>query len=203
MLKNLIFMLICYSTLADEPFCKGTNKCLNGGKCLAIDSKAFSCQCPGSSFVGDFCEFKNPCVPSPCKNKGSCTTFEDSGVCTCKFGFSGRFCEEVSVVEDNLLEEDDEDDTMIENNISAFQNKMKQTSLIKQVEGDPCVLSRCLNGGTCIPLRKENYECECPIHFTGNTIFLSENIFYQQFYPRVRLSIPECLPKLNNMQKWG
>ena len=33
------------------------------------------------------------CTPDPCENGGSCELQDDSPVCTCLFGFSGRYCQ--------------------------------------------------------------------------------------------------------------
>ncbi|XP_035704609.1 sushi, nidogen and EGF-like domain-containing protein 1 [Folsomia candida] len=162
------------------------NQCLNGGHCTPIDNFSSACICP-STFHGDLCQFRNFCAYSPCKNRGSCEPFEDSGVCSCLFGFEGTYCERKA--EDVLLSEknydggrDNADEDVKSAGLFTFMKTVKKSSWRDKVAFDPCYvpegggLIRCLNGGKCIPLVRRvgivpgegnQYECECTGKFTG------------------------------------
>uniref|UniRef100_A0A915KIS4 Notch n=1 Tax=Romanomermis culicivorax TaxID=13658 RepID=A0A915KIS4_ROMCU len=103
--------------------------------------------CP-KEYYGDRCQWKNPCIPSPCQNEGSCNV-EPYGVgsatpssssineppsftCKCPAEFTGTLCEVQS--------------------------------------HDICANKPCENGGTCRPSLSSavDHECSCPANFQGS-----------------------------------
>ncbi|CAL8110243.1 unnamed protein product [Orchesella dallaii] len=81
----------------DEPCNSGA--CSNSS--IAVNGQAndtFTCSCPYDK-VGQFCQFPNPCIVSPCQNGGKCTikypTDPDeppTRICTCRDEYVGETC---------------------------------------------------------------------------------------------------------------
>ncbi|CAL8110245.1 unnamed protein product [Orchesella dallaii] len=81
----------------DEPCNSGA--CSNSS--IAVNGQAndtFTCSCPYDK-VGQFCQFPNPCIVSPCQNGGKCTikypTDPDEPPtrnCTCRDAYVGETC---------------------------------------------------------------------------------------------------------------
>lgn len=53
------------------------------------------CRCP-SDFVGNRCQYPNPCSSSPCRNDGECQAVSHGNTfdirCRCRVGFTDRLC---------------------------------------------------------------------------------------------------------------
>lgn len=62
--------------------------CLNGGKCVGLDT----CDCTRTGYEGDVCQFKLECIPA-CQN-GVCvrSTSDSSLACECRDGWIGAAC---------------------------------------------------------------------------------------------------------------
>ena len=87
--------------------CVTSNPCLNNGSCITITSSNLSsvmCSCAGP-YNGDHCEIFDPCVLSPCQNKGVCVFNESISLgysCECPRSYTGLNCE-VSIPTCELL----------------------------------------------------------------------------------------------------
>lgn len=72
--------------------------CYNGGTCYSgLDKNgkqtAF-CKCSNSSFTGEHCERKDPCLSNPCQNGGTCTSNFGQLRCICPAAWVGStYCE--------------------------------------------------------------------------------------------------------------
>ena len=74
--------------------------CLNGGQCEFLEGENV-CFCP-DEFVGPICEHRNPCVPNPCNNGGTCTVQHDyTFTCTCTNGWTDPICDTCQDTSDN------------------------------------------------------------------------------------------------------
>jgi len=70
--------------------CAGS-PCQNGGVC--IDGVlSFTCDCTGTGFAGDLCEYDDSCDPDdPCEN-GLCIATAQGAICECEAGWVGSCC---------------------------------------------------------------------------------------------------------------
>ena len=84
------------------------NVCENGATCVnALDQPlrfpaGYKCECVGK-YHGERCEKSDPCDSSPCQNGGTCHSFNTNWRdiwpirldfdCSCRRGWTGRFCE--------------------------------------------------------------------------------------------------------------
>eukprot|EP00794_Sanderia_malayensis_P011731 gene11731-12951_t len=75
-----------------QDFCDH-NPCHNNGQCIE-EAGTYSCTCP-FGFLGDHCE-QSVCLPSPCKNGGTCiaSNTEHGYACECVFPYHGHDCQE-------------------------------------------------------------------------------------------------------------
>lgn len=96
----------------------------------------FCCSCT-SKYVGEYCQYLNPCHTGPgprCQNGGSCevrvsAAGSPSFTCLCPLGFSASLCE-IPIA-------------------------------------NSCDRKPCLNGGTCSLRSLESYQCSCAPGYTG------------------------------------
>ncbi|XP_017067464.1 basement membrane-specific heparan sulfate proteoglycan core protein isoform X4 [Drosophila eugracilis] len=65
-----------------------------------------------------------PCASDPCENGGSCSEQEDIAICSCPFGFSGKFCQEHLQLGFNASFRGD---GYVELNRSHFQSALEQS----------------------------------------------------------------------------
>ena len=92
--------------------------------------------CP-AQYVGEYCQFANPCYTGPgprCQNGGTCTVKMSTNAvpsfsCSCPLGFSASLCE-IPVP-------------------------------------NACDAAPCQHGGTCVLRTLDNYTCACPSGFRG------------------------------------
>uniref|UniRef100_A0A8C9T1I3 Neurogenic locus notch homolog protein 1 n=1 Tax=Scleropages formosus TaxID=113540 RepID=A0A8C9T1I3_SCLFO len=124
------------------------------------------------SFVGNRCQFSNPCSYSPCKNGGTCrAVIHENTVdftCACHLGFSDRFC--LTPTNNVCMSSPCRNGGTCEL-ISLKEYKCRcppgwSGKLCQQA--DPCAANPCANGGQCTPL-ESHYICTCTPFFTGQT----------------------------------
>ena len=73
--------------------CK-TLECLNGGKCVELNTTSAKCEC-ATGFSGNQCESDiDECtlLEKPCKNNSVCRNRVGSYECICPSGFTGPEC---------------------------------------------------------------------------------------------------------------
>ena len=70
--------------------CAGS-PCLNGGLC--VDGVlSYTCDCTGTGYAGDRCEYDDSCDPDdPCEN-GVCVATAQGAICQCEAGWVGACC---------------------------------------------------------------------------------------------------------------
>lgn len=97
---------------------------------------------------------QNQCTTSnPCKNSGSCQSIPGGGfVCLCRSGFAGNLCERVDGTFLSRQRWDASPFSPLSFAVSSKNN---------------CAVNPCENGGTCVPIEPNTFQCICPPGFTG------------------------------------
>lgn len=147
-----------------------TAPCANGGKCIAGEGDAYTCQCR-EGFVGKNCAQENKCSAdkNPCQNGAECQSVGASGdyQCTCKAGFSGKNCE----VNDPCSLTPCRNGAECKNTPDAkrpFQCTCKPgfSGRLCGVK-NPCTSNPCKNGSRCIRKSDSKFKCKCKAGFKG------------------------------------
>lgn len=107
-------------------------------------------------FLGEYCQYKDPCQPFYCLNGGNCSVSSSAGVplpgsatCTCALGYTGQRCQ-------------------TRQNSTCYPH-------------NPCA-----NKGVCTLLSLDNYRCECTTGWTGEILFSNTILVYlTPFKPQV------------------
>lgn len=174
-------MIINYTPCQDSP-------CENEGLCTSslqmseemetIDSPSlvftapllrhkFTCSCK-RGFSGRKCELRqDPCMPTPCRNGGTCSRQGSDFRCSCPAGFQGkrcdhersRACEQAPCRNGGSCQETPEGTYFCLCRPGYRGNQCELTS-------DSCRPNPCLNGGAC-ENRKPGYRCVCSNNFYG------------------------------------
>ncbi|CAH8445813.1 unnamed protein product [Heterobilharzia americana] len=200
--------------------------CLNGGTCEDQPNMQFHCHCP-TEFVGQTCEYRNPCHIAPCLNGGVCQS-DPFGqfTCICPKWYSGIRCEK-------------EINPCFPDSPCFGKNSTCHliTSTNRTLSGPPfsiykpeyivnfkcecgsgyfgrfcamkqnlCEIHSCQNGATCLQ-NGEHYSCLCPVGFTGRLCNISLN-FTKHAPPIATILLQNQTSKLNVLnnnvkQKFG
>ena len=77
-----------FSYSVESNICTQRSPCKNG-KCIPL-SDGYNCVCD-RNWVGKNCDAPNPCLSSPCMNKGLCLPSQlNEYICSCINGFKGK-----------------------------------------------------------------------------------------------------------------
>ncbi|KAG5675644.1 hypothetical protein PVAND_005532 [Polypedilum vanderplanki] len=145
--------------------------CKNGGQCITKSKTEAYCNCT-SRYVGDFCQYTNPCLTAPrCQNGGTCeviikdnqSTFE----CKCPMGFSASLCEisESTACSSSPCKNNGE---CILRSLDEYECKCPEGFSGRNCEkSNLCASSPCKNGGRCSMTLNNKYKCTCPPGFKG------------------------------------
>ncbi|XP_048343188.1 neurogenic locus notch homolog protein 4-like [Sphaerodactylus townsendi] len=171
-MKHLPLLLLVLIPFARGLFCT-QDPCQNGGSCLSNSSGTFSCLClPG--YMGDLCQFADPCTPGRCQNKGTCSlknlpaSSPPAYTCICPPGFAGEECRETAA--DPCLPSPCQHG----GSCQAFSGNQYRCQCTTGWTGKKCQLRDfcqahpCANGGTCL----NTYPyiiCQCQPGFEGHT----------------------------------
>uniref|UniRef100_A0A8C4EBL8 Neurogenic locus notch homolog protein 1 n=1 Tax=Dicentrarchus labrax TaxID=13489 RepID=A0A8C4EBL8_DICLA len=152
--------------------CSTPTLCLNQGRCEASPDGNEECRCR-DGYAGNKCQFRDPCTNLPCKNGATCHTVSrgNTGVdfsCTCKLGFSDRFCltpiNNVCIGSPCLNGGTCELESLEKYKCRCppgWSGKLCQ-------QADPCASNPCANGGQCSAI-ESHYICTCTPFFSGKT----------------------------------
>uniref|UniRef100_A0A3Q4H5T9 Neurogenic locus notch homolog protein 1 n=1 Tax=Neolamprologus brichardi TaxID=32507 RepID=A0A3Q4H5T9_NEOBR len=131
--------------------------------------KEIRSECHGG-FLGNRCQFPDPCTSSPCVNDGMCHhTLSENSVdffCNCRPGFVGLRCQIVNPCTSILCRNGG---TCALDNLQSYKCHCPPGWLGKQCErADPCTSNPCANSGQCSVIEFQ-YICTCTPFFTGMT----------------------------------
>ncbi|XP_072844714.2 neurogenic locus notch homolog protein 4 [Pogona vitticeps] len=150
-----------------------TDPCKNGGSCRRDSNGTFTCLClPG--YVGDRCQFVDPCKPERCQNGGTCflqalhPPVPPGYTCLCPAGFTGEQCQ--GSLEDPCFPSPCQHGGLCQR-VSEKQYQClcgsgwtgKNCQLM-----DFCPANPCANGGTCV-ITYPVIVCQCRAGFEGHT----------------------------------
>ncbi|XP_075772438.1 neurogenic locus notch homolog protein 2 isoform X2 [Pelodiscus sinensis] len=142
--------------------------CVNEGKCVSYRNGTGHCKCP-EGFLGDYCQYRNPCESYTCQNGGTCESSSVIGKarCRCAVGFAGEDCRfsesHICLVSRPCL------------NGGTCQLLLQDTYECVCPPGytgkdcqwlDACVSQPCANGSTCVT-SASGFSCTCPAGYTG------------------------------------
>lgn len=131
--------------------------------------------CP-PQYVGEYCQFANPCYTGPgprCQNGGTCTVKMSSNAvpsfsCSCPLGFSASLCE-IPVANACDAGPCQHGGTCILRTLDNYTCACPAGFRGPKCESvDHCVLHPCKNGAQCTSL-SDSYRCTCSPGFTGPT----------------------------------
>lgn len=113
----------------------------------------------------------DPCLSMPCKNMGTCVSFDRNYICQCPFGVSGANCD---VVIDNCLSQPClNGGTCSQPGVGVYQCScpIGFTGRRCEVKLSACTPGLCQNGATCIESSNAvGYMCQCQSGFTGTQL---------------------------------
>ncbi|GIY19788.1 neurogenic locus notch-like protein 1 [Caerostris extrusa] len=117
-----------------------------------------------------------PCLPNPCRNKGTCEVISTKEFnCICTDGYKGSNCE----IQDFCLISKSGDDICENGNCVTSEDSMtcvcnegyyleEESHTCKSIV-KPCLPNPCLNNGKCTPLPSDSYNCTCSEGYLGAT----------------------------------
>ncbi|TKS78440.1 Neurogenic locus notch -like protein 1 [Collichthys lucidus] len=128
-------------------------------------------RCP-DGYVGSRCQFRDPCLSSPCMNGGMCRAVPKGNTvdysCTCRLGYSDRRC--LTPINNVCI-------SSMCHNGGTCELESLQTYRCRCPPGwsgklcqqpDPCASNPCANGGQCSAF-ESNFICRCTPFFSGKT----------------------------------
>ncbi|KAH3778177.1 fibropellin-1-like [Dreissena polymorpha] len=117
----------------------------------------------------NFCNFggcsKDYCSTITCQNGASCTNTELKGVCHCRPGYTGRYCEtEITECSSNPCQ----NGAMCNDYINFFNCSCRPgfTGAMCEININECASSPCQNQATCVD-GVNGYTCSCRPGYTG------------------------------------
>ncbi|XP_023340422.1 neurogenic locus Notch protein-like [Eurytemora carolleeae] len=188
--RDLIVLVLCavlgsalgFRSCSPDP-------CKHFGSTCKTDKAGNSyCDC-SPDYVGEYCQYKNPCNTGEqkCLNGGTCNVLFSNNQpptfqCTCPVGFTASLCE---VPVENVC-----DSSPCRNGGSCHLSSLSRYTCTCPLgwkgktceEPDNCSSQPCRNGATCTSLGK-GYRCSCKPGFNG---------------PNCNIDVNECQDSWNN-----
>ncbi|XP_074663092.1 uncharacterized protein LOC141915457 [Tubulanus polymorphus] len=163
-----------------------TNRCENGGTCLASSVLGEPCSCVcADGFTGAQCErivLRNKCSPNPCQHFGQCIDGIDKYRCECLPGYGGINCE---VSDGQVMEPQEMTEQSSRNTFSRLRFQQEDAAILRfasaPIRSDEaesvaalyrtkdCRMAQCRNSGSCqLNNLTSEYRCICPSPFSGD-----------------------------------
>lgn len=124
------------------------------------------CDCP-DGFIGDRCQYKDPCPDISCLHGGKCEAGDrGQAVCNCEPGYTGHFCE---------IALDCEGFTCYNGGQCKIENNVRVCECPDRTSGDRCEKrlnchgdgkAPCKNDGQCVS-SEDGFVCVCPLGRKG------------------------------------
>ncbi|KRZ33196.1 Neurogenic locus Notch protein, partial [Trichinella pseudospiralis] len=139
-----------------------TNLCENGGQ-LVVEQNFTKCQC-SSGYIGENCQFEDPCNVNPCKNGGNCTyrikpNDTISSNCSCLDGIN---CDDTAVLSCEETPCQNDGICVVDTGCICAEGF---TGSFCEEDIDECQMDVC-DHGKCIN-RIGTYSCECHENYYG------------------------------------
>nr|CAD7407711.1 unnamed protein product [Timema cristinae] len=142
--------------------------CGDHGMCVGLPGGGFRCSCE-AGYTGQYChesEYKDECIPNPCRNNGSCLDGIADFVCSCRDGWKGKTC--------NLKDSHCDWSTCRNGGTCQDLGDTYVCLCLPDWEGTTCHIAKshacksnpCQNGATCVNTG-DFYSCICKEGFEG------------------------------------
>ncbi|XP_029440386.1 neurogenic locus notch homolog protein 1-like [Rhinatrema bivittatum] len=164
-----LLTLLCLRLCQGLRCLNARDPCANGGTCLSLQNGTDACRCD-SGFVGERCQFPDPCLPGRCRNGGTCAALlrpSSAGFsCACLPGFTGEECQ--GMLGDACFPQPCRNGGTCQRFSSTeYQCKCLPGWTGKNCQQmDFCSVNRCANGGKCINTYPD-FVCQCPPGYEG------------------------------------
>uniref|UniRef100_A0A8C6P6F5 Neurogenic locus notch homolog protein 1 n=1 Tax=Nothobranchius furzeri TaxID=105023 RepID=A0A8C6P6F5_NOTFU len=144
---------------------------MNQGSCEPTPDGNGACRCQ-EGFVGNRCQFHDPCNNSPCMNGGTCRAVTKVHTvdfnCTCSAGYTDRRCMTPYNIA-CLRSPCRNGGTCEPEGLQAYKCRCPPGWTGKDcTKADPCASNPCANGGQCSSL-ESIFICTCTPFFFGQT----------------------------------
>jgi len=199
-LHRCVFGLRLNVTVKDkdcvDPVSTKSEICNGHGKCFSDFSRSsYECLCC-EGFMGDYCQYEDPCFANPCSNEAHCEVVDyGAGIlkhkCVCPNGYHGVRCQKLV---DYCLSNPCEHEAACYPKLNGYACKCKLGFSGKNCEtnNDECKSSPCHNNGTCLD-GLNAFHCACADGFEGTLCEI--NIDDCSTFPCLNGT---CLDEINN-----
>ena len=153
-----------------------SSPCQHGATCQPGPAGGHICVCANGSFACDKqnpTKLANPCLSSPCKNYGLCSSENGQAVCHCRKSYYGQFCQHSTFRPvDRCQGRPCGDKGSCTAGLDSYTCACDSSHAGQHCErrrlpnDNACASNPCLHGSTCTP-QGSSYVCRCSAGFAG------------------------------------